>query len=479
VHDLADAPPHPDKENSMKTLFPKLLPLALLLALHSGANAGVVEEHLGYWMGELKLPDGRVLKSGIELFTRADGSAWGSMASPDQGGYDIPIRSMEERGDTVEMQLAFGKMKMTWLGEHFKAEWQQGGKTFPLELKRVAQFPHKVRPQTPVLPFPYTQEAIAIRGTSGVTLGATLSVPKGIVKPTVVILVHGSGPATRDEEIEGHRIFAVLADHLVRQGVAVLRYDKRGISRSTGDYENHTQFQLADDLSAVVNAIKARQQFGRLGLIGHSEGPMIAAAVTARQPASVDFLVSMAGVGLPGLDLMLLQDRLVAKDRGASPEEIAQLMVYVRHFYDIVMAEADNEARVAALKAFQKTLPDEDKALVAKYKMHGGSLSLGMAARPSLRVMLMADPGSDWRAVRCPVLALNGSLDHQVPSESLAGIVASLHEGGNKKVESAVIPSLNHLFQTAKTGGENEYGVIEETIAPVALQQIAAFVRKQ
>lgn len=463
----------------MKSLFSSLKPLLFLLALHSAANAGVVKDHPGHWMGDLKLPDGRILKSGVELFSRADGSAWASFASPDQGAYDVPVKSMEEKGDTVELQLAFGVMKMTWVGDHFNAEWRQGGAIFPIELTRVAEFPQKVRSQTPAAPFPYTVEQLSIPGANGVSLGATLSIPKGVVKPNVVILVHGSGPATRDEEVAGHRSFAVLADHLARQGVAVLRYDKRGISRSTGDYENHTQPQLADDLGAVVNAIKARHQFGRLGLIGHSEGPMIAAAVAARQPQSVDFLVSMAGVGLPGLDLMLLQDRLTAKDNGASPEEITQLMVYIRRFYEIVIAEADKEARVAALQALQKSLPEADTALIKKYKMNSGSLSLRMAAQPFIRVVLMANPQSDWRGVRCPVLVLNGSLDHQVPPESLAGIVASLREGGNKKVESVVIPSLNHLFQTAKTGSENEYAEIDETIAPVALQRISAFARKQ
>ncbi len=457
----------------------KLLISILLLAVQSLAHAGVVKDHPGHWMGDLKLPDGQVFKNGVEFFRRADGSAWASFASPDQGGYDVPVKSIDEKGDTVALQLGFATMTMTWMHDHFKAEWKQGGTTFPLELKRVAAFPKKLRPQTPVAPFPYTDEALSIPGANGVVLGATLSIPKGVVKPNVVILVHGSGPATRDEENEGHRTFAVLADHLARQGIAVLRYDKRGIARSTGDYENHTQVELADDLSAVVRAIKARPQFGRLGLIGHSEGPMIAATVAAREPASVDFLVSMAGVGLPGLDMILLQDRLGARDNGASPEEVNQLMVYVRHFYEIVIAQADKDVRIAALKSMQAALPEADKALIAKYKMNEGSLSLESAAQPSSRVLLMANPQADWRAVRCPVLVLNGSVDHQVPPESLAGIVASLHEGGNKKVESAVIPSLNHLFQTAKSGAEDEYAAIDETIAPVVLQRIAAFTRKQ
>lgn len=461
----------------MKSFCSKLLPLLIPFAMHTAAQAGVVKDHPGYWMGELKLPNGRVLKSGIELFNRADGSPWASMASPDQGAYDIPVQSINEHGNTVELRVAFGTMTMTWVNDHFDAEWKQGSRVFPLELRQVAAFPTKPRPQAPLPPFPYAEQQLSIPA-GDVTLGATLAIPAGVAKPNVAILVHGSGPATRDEEVEGHRIFAVLADHLARQGIAVLRYDKRGISRSTGDYQNHTQQQLADDLAAVVDAVRARGQFRHLGLIGHSEGPMIAAAVAARQPASVDFLVSMAGVGLPGLDMMLLQDRLTAQDNGASPEETEHLMAYIRRFYEIVIAEADKDARITALKAMQAALPEADKVLIAKYKMNRGTLSLDMAAQPSLRVLLTTNSQADWRRVHCPVLVLNGTLDHQVPPASLDGIVAALREGGNEQVEAVVMPSLNHLFQTAATGKESEYGAIDETIAPVALEKVAAFARQ-
>jgi fermentation-respiration switch protein FrsA (DUF1100 family) len=188
--------------------------------------------------------------------------------------------------------------------------------------------------------------------------------------------------------------------------------------------------------------------------------------------------VSLGGVGLPGTDLMLLQDEQGAKDRNASTEDITRLMQYVRGFYQIVIAEPDNVARVAALKAYRDALPDTDKNLIAKYKMNQGTLSLDWAAQPWLRVMLAADPRPAWRRVRCPVLALNGSLDHQVPVQSLSGIAVALSEGGNKRVESVVVPSVNHLFQTAKTGSEAEYGEIEETIAPAVLSKITAFIRK-
>ncbi|HTL98306.1 MAG TPA: alpha/beta fold hydrolase, partial [Holophagaceae bacterium] len=208
--------------------------------------------------------------------------------------------------ETVELDISIARLTLTWSKDHFHGEWKQGGAPLTLELKPVAEFPKTVRPQTPKPPFPYKNETLAIASEEGVTLGATLSIPEGMAHPNVVILVGGSGPGTRDEEVAGHKSFAVLADHLTRQGVAVLRYDKRGVSRSTGNYRQLTSAQLVDDLNAVVRAMKARKQFNRLGLVGHSEGPEIAAAVAAAHPDSVDFLVSLAGVGLNGLDAMLV-----------------------------------------------------------------------------------------------------------------------------------------------------------------------------
>jgi len=148
--------PHTDEALLMKTPLHKLLPLAFLFALHA-AQAGVVADHPGHWMGDLTLPDGRVLKSAVELFTRADGSSWASFSSPDQGAYDIPVKRIVEQGDTAELDLGFGKMNLRWLGDRFKAEWKQGGASFPLELRQVTAFPRKLRPQDPVAPFPYTE----------------------------------------------------------------------------------------------------------------------------------------------------------------------------------------------------------------------------------------------------------------------------------------------------------------------------------
>jgi pimeloyl-ACP methyl ester carboxylesterase len=454
------------------------LVVATALAVQA-AQAGVVRDHPGHWLGELKTPDGRTLKIGAELFIRADGSPWASFASPDQDAYDVPINGMREEAGSVDLDLGFATMTLVWAGDHFDAEYRQGPTPAALALRQVAAFPAKARPQTPKAPFPYRDETLAI-ASDGVTLGATLSMPNGVRRPNVVVLVHGSGPGTRDEHIAGHRQLAVLADYLARRGIAVLRYDKRGIARSTGDFEQHTLVELGADLRAVVRAVRARGQFGRLGLVGQSEGSQIAAAVAAAQPGAVDFVISLAGVGLPGIDMLLLQDKFAAQDHGASTADVARLMPYVREFYATVVAQAEAAPRIAALRALHDRVSPDDQVLLTKYGMDQGTLSLDWAGKPFLRASLMSDPRSDWRAVRVPVLALNGSLDHQVAaSENLAGIAAALRGGGNRRVETAILPSLNHLLQTARTGSPEEYAEIEETLAPAALERIAAFARKQ
>jgi pimeloyl-ACP methyl ester carboxylesterase len=464
----------------MNSLLQCAVLAASLLMPTGAAQAGVLKDHPGHWLGDMKLPNGKVLKFGAEIFVRADGSPWASVSSPDQGAFDIPVKRVEETGDSVLLDVSFATLTLTWVKDHFHGEWKQGDAPLALEMTKVAAFPKPVRAQTPKGPFPYQDIEVAIPSSPGVVLGATLSVPKGKSHPNVVILVGGSGPSTRDEETEGHRTFAVLADHLARQGVAVLRYDKRGVSRSTGDFSQVTVSQLGEDLFAIVRAMKARKEFHRLGLIGHSEGPGIAASVAAAHPKDVAFIVSLAGQGLNGLEGLLAQDRVWAKDHGATPADVEKLMVYVRKYYETIIAQADIAPRLAALKALQQGLAPEDKALIEKHHMNEGTLSLAWAQEPFLRASLLSDPPADWRAVRCPVLALNGSLDHQVPAEeNLRGIQSSLKAGGNEHIEWAVLPSLNHLFQTAKTGREDEYGALDETLAPEVLRRVAAFVAAQ
>lgn len=462
------------------TRFRHAVRLVLLLAFPLIAHAGPLQDHQGRWLGDMAIPKGPTLKIGAEFYMRADGSLWASIASPDQGAYDQPVSSVKEDGKTVEIDLNVATLKMTWANDHFEGVFSQGGRSFSFPLHRVAEYPRKSRPQTPKGPFPYSEQELNFTAPDGIVLSATLTTPRGKARPNLAVLVTGTGPATRDSEVAGHQQFLVMADYLARRRIAVLRYDKRGNGRSNGDYAQLTTSQLVGDLAAIMKGVDGRKEFGRVGIVGHSEGSGIAAAVAASQPATVDFVVSMAGVGLSGHELILLQDRLVAKDNDAAPAEVERLMRYVRAWYETILAHAEPQPRIAALKALHASLSPEDQSLVEKREMNVGSLSMAEAGKPHLRTMLLQDPRMDWRRVKAPVLALNGSLDHQVPAEeNLAGITGALKAGGNRRVESAVMPSLNHLFQTAKTGNTNEYDKIEETIAPAALARIADFVRRQ
>ena len=446
--------------------------ILFLLAVLPGASAAPEARYLG----ALPTPDGRVLKIGVALFERADGSPWASFASPDQDAYDVPVTRFTRKGKALDLDLGWAAIKLTELKSGLKGSYTQNGERSDIELVKVAQFPQRARPQAPKAPYPYTSHALAIKGGEGVMLGATLTLPKGKHRPNLVVLVHGSGPGTRDGMVAGHEQFKVLADYLARRGLAVLRYDKRGIARSSGNYDQHTIGQLADDLAGVVDAMRARGQFGRVGVAGISEGPGVAVALEARKPGALDFLVSLSGVGLNGMEMILLQDRVYLERQNPTGEELARLLPYVAKWYQTIAANEQAEARIAALKALTAGLTPEERALVAKYKADVGTLSLDWAAKPFVHAMLLTDARAQWQAVRCPVLAIGGSLDVQVPApENVGGIVAALHAGGNRSVESHILPSLNHLLQTAVSGGEDEYERIDETMAPAVMERIARF----
>lgn len=457
----------------MKNFLLRTIAVLALAIVHAAAHAAPLHERVGYWMGDLMSSKGSLLRIGVEIYTRADGTPWASLASPDQGAYDIPVKSIVAEPDGgMLLDIDNATLKLTWMRDHFRGEWRQGDARF-LELRPVATFPRPSRAQHPRPPFPYKEELLSIRSTDGATLGATLTTPQATAHSDVVVLIAGSGPQTRDDPM-----LVVLADHLARQGVAVLRYDKRGVARSTGDYYGHTLTDLENDVHAAVRALAARKKFGRIGLVGHSEGAAIAAAVAARQPKAIDFVVALGGVGMSGFDLLLLQDRQWALDHGAQPEEVERMMPYVRKYYETVLVTPNGRARVAALKAVYADLAPEEQKLLTKFKMNVGTLSPDMAAQAFLPVSLKSDPRQDWSRVECAALVLHGSLDHQVPAEkNVAGILDALRAGGNALVESAVLASLNHGFQTAITGKEDEYGRIAETIAPVAMQKITDFVR--
>ena len=454
---------------------------AAWLAATAIAHAGVVDDHYGRWMGKLSIPNGPTLRLGLELLARADGSPGGRLVSPDQGDFNVPVDRVTESGGQIEVSAAVVGMRLRLhaSGEHLEGEILQGPYTLPFLLARTDDLGEPARPQTPKAPLPYRSESLSITTKDGVVLSGVLTRPTGIRPVTAIVLLAGSGPTDRDESVAGHKLFAVLADALTRRGYAVYRYDKRGVMRSTGDYVSATEAQFAPDGEAAVEALLARKDIARVGLLGHSEGGLLAPLIAASHPANIAFVISLAGPGLKGEALMLSQDLAAYRKRGLTEAQIAILTAYGQRFYDLIVAKADVAERMQRLAALRQGLNDADRALVQQYASQG-SLSPQAASTPALRQLLLSDAPADWRQVRCPVLALNGDLDLQVPAAAnLEGIRQALAAGGNRRVEVQAFAGLNHLFQDANTGLPDEYARIEETISPIVLARIAQFLDHQ
>jgi pimeloyl-ACP methyl ester carboxylesterase len=305
-----------------------------------------------------------------------------------------------------------------------------------------------------------------------VTLAGTLTLPAGTGPFPAAVLIAGSGPNTRDEPILGHRLFLVLADHLTRHGIAVLRYDKRGTGESTGDYGKATTLDFADDAEAALDYLAKHKAIDqrRVGLIGHSEGGLIAPMVAGRDKAA-GFVVALAGPGVNGAQILREQGKRILIAAGTPPDQLETDMLRRDQAIEIVRNEKDPEIAAAKLRA---ALLDTAKADGKPEEMV--QLSIKIINSDWFRFFFDYDPAPAWHALTCPVLVLIGGKDLQVPpDQNLPPIRAAL--AGNPKAEIEELPGLNHLFQTAQTGSPAEYGRIEETIAPAALDKVADWIR--
>ena len=354
--------------------------------------------------------------------------------------------------------------------------WTQGGITRNLTFRRSDQLLELVRPQNPVKPYPYREEQVTFANPQAqVSLAATLTLPPGPGPFPAAILIAGSGPQDRDETVAGHRPFLVLADHLTRKGLAVLRYDKRGIGKSTGNFDQATTEDFASDAAAALAYLKSQKEIDarRIGLIGHSEGGIIAPLIASRS-SDVAWVVLLAAPGLKGEDVMLLQSQLILKAAGFDDDRIAKARDFNRQSYDLARKQKDPEVLEAKLTdlvdstGMSTTLPPTMLKPQAR-----------MMTSAWFRFFLDYDPAPALEKTRCPVLALNGDNDLQMaPKENLAQIQKALQEGGNKDFQVKELPDLNHLFQHAPTGSPTEYGGIEETFAPEALNTISDWILK-
>ena len=430
----------------------------------------------GSWLGALDL-GAMKLRIVFKIVNTATGLT-ASVQSPDQSPAWIPVTSVTRSGDAIT--IAMNPLGATFEGKiaadlsSIKGTFTQHGNALPLTIKRVKDLSSLElrRPQNPVKPYPYREEEVTYTNkAAGNTLAATLTVPPGNGPFPAVLLITGSGPHDRDESLMGHKPFLVLADYLTRKGIVVLRADKRGIGKSTGDLAKATSADFATDAEAGVAYLKTRAEVDphKIGLIGHSEGGIIAPIVAARNK-DVAFIVMMAGSGVPGDQIIVEQVRLIAEVSGASKEKAAENAAKERDLLTLIEKEKDD----AVL----------EKELRAKLTGQVPDAQIGAAIQqltsPWMRYFLTYDPATALGKLACPVLAINGSLDLQVPPAlNLPAIRKALEAGGNKHDEVDELPGLNHLFQTAKTGSPAEYGEIEETISPVALDKMASWILKQ
>jgi uncharacterized protein len=470
-------------------LFITLLALARLAQAAEENAAGIA----GTWEGKLAVGPAS-LRLVFNLAVEASGRPAGTLDSPDQGAYGIALDrvTFAEGVLLCEAQRIGGVFegKLDPAKREIDGQWRQLGRSFPLTLRPGTPIKPR-RPQEPKPPYPYVEEEVTYRNDkAGVTFAGTLTKPQGPGSFPAVLLITGSGPQNRNEELMGHKPFLVLADDLTKRGLAVLRVDDRGVGGSTGSRDTATGEDFAGDVLAGVAYLKSRSdvEAKRIGLVGHSEGATIAAMVAASSK-DIAFIAMLAGPGVKGSELLLMQAKLISQISGVSAGVQDFNDNTQRQMFAIVQGEPSAQTaqtKLAALWEQRKqeavastTLSDADKRLIAGSDA-AMPAQIRMMASPWMRHFLSYDPAATLRRVRVPVLAVNGLIDLQVPArQNLPAIETALKAGGNTAVKIVELRDLNHLLQKARTGSPAEYGAIEETINPQALATIGDWVVEQ
>lgn len=439
------------------------------------------------WLGELNagLTKLRIL---IHLGKNSDKKDIATFDSLDQGQKGLAF-DVVTAGDN-KVRLESTQLKVVYEGafdaerKELKGTWKQGLIPLTLHLKLVDVEPEAKRPQMPKGPFPYDEHQVTFDSLEpSVKLAGTLTTPKSPGPHPAVILITGSGAQDRDETIFAHKPFWVIADHLTRRGIAVLRVDDRGVGGSSGPTDCDS-CDFAKDVEGGIAFLKTRKEIDakKIGLCGHSEGGLIALMIAAesKDPA---FIVLLAGSTIPGKEILYGQGAALLKAAGASDADQAAQRKIQEKLFAIVSSTKDNTAAKTAMKAaieeLSKSLSEEaSKALKDNEAATAGQLS--MLTSKWFRFFLNYDPRVAAEKITCPVFALNGSLDLQVlPKDNLPALKGALSKAGNRDFEVREYPKLNHLFQTCETGQVSEYGRIEETISPQVLEDISAWITKR
>ncbi len=469
---------------SLMFLFVGLFSLTTL----SGQDTATQKQLVGAWSGSLTTPGG-TLDLGFDIKHEAE--KWSATIDvPAQGVKGFNASEVVVEGAQITIQFSAFQASYTGsldaAGKKLTGKWAQGAMSLDLVMERSSGAKVLNRPQEPKAPFPYTSEEVSyINEADKLSLSGTLTLPKTEGPHGVVILISGSGPQNRDEELMGHKPFWVLSDYLTRQGIAVLRYDDRGVGKSTGNFTGATSLDFSRDVMAGIAYLKTRKEIdaSKIGLVGHSEGGLIAPMV-ASESKDVSFIVLLAGPGIKCDELLIQQQGLIGRSMGKPEAAVQKDSIQNLKVYEIIKKDLSAMERRSALLTLLK--PEFEALSAAEKAAQGGSAEamvdqlLNQVGGPWFRYFLNFDPAVYLTKVSCPTLAVNGGKDLQVPAKvNLEGIKVALEKAPCQVFEIKEFPELNHLFQTAKTGAVAEYYQIEETFAPVAMTFVGNWIMEQ
>ena len=446
----------------------------------------------GIWQGTLKI-SGMELRIVFTISRNPDNTLTATYGVPEQNAIGVPVDEITFINGNVHIEIipieAVFKGKLKEDGKKINGQLTQGGMTLPLVLERTHTKLIIKRPQEPKEPFPYRIEEVVFKNQdAGITLAGTLTLPPSKGTFPAVLLLSGSGAQDRDEAVFGHRPFLVLADYLTRRGIAVLRVDDRGIGGSTGDFGEATAVDYASDALAGVTFLKSRKDINHelICLVGHSEGGMIASMVAVQSP-DIACIVLIASPGMTIKKMEYSELARTLKANGANEDLIARSRALKESLWAVISQEIESKVVqdefTSIITEFFKGLSEEERKITGISEENLETYIFDQFQRlhsPWFRFYLPYDPGTVLQEVTCPVLAVNGEKDIQVmPKENLRAIIRALKAGGNKNYTIKELPGLNHLLQTAETGNISEYGKIEETMSPTALQIIGDWILEQ
>ena len=450
----------------MKTFYTFLLTIVL-------SSVALAQDITGDWQGELKF-QGNALGINFHINKTENGFA-STMDVPLQGveGYKSDATTYIDSLLTIQIkELGIQYQGKLALKDTLVGNFSQNGMSFKLNLKRGNNLPN--RPQEPKPPYDYVIKEVSYKSTTDdVVLAGTLSLPKGDGPFPAVMLLSGSGPQDRNSSIFGHKPFLLLAHELTQSGIAVLRFDERGVGESGGRTSEMTMATQMGDAQAGINYLLSNNQINRtkIGLLGHSLGGILAPKLAIEN--DIDFLVLLAAPGVNGDAMMLKQRKDLLKLRGATDKQIEGTNGMLASLYsELRKSSLEDEALKTELQKklavkYQSTIPEKEL----------NEMVNSIVDNEELMAILKSSPANYFQKVSCPVLALNGSKDFQVSAkENLAAIEKALSDGGNTAIETHELESLNHLFQDSDTGDISEYQLIEQTMSPEVLRLITEWV---